>query len=571
MSSRVPITFDRYLLYSETKEYLHKVAAGYPDLCSLNSIGKSYEGRDIWALTITAGGIASASEKPAIYVDANIHAGEVTGSMAALYLIDYLLGNYGTDTSVTNLLERVTFYVLPRINPDGAEVYLTTPHMLRSSVRVWPDDDTQELPGLHRADIDGDGKILQMRVRDDNKGEWKVSSKDPRLMVPRQPGETKGPFYRIYPEGYIKDYEGEPFTVHKAPWGLDLNRNFPSNWEPGIPGGGDYPAGEPETHALVRFIVDHPNIGAIQALHTAVGFFFRNPCKYDESKMDPQDLTATKAIARQGTKVTGYPDVKSPNSATLTEWAYEHRGIIAYTTELWNRYERAGIPLEDVRDKSDPDKFPGEFEEISLKLLEWNDRELSGKGFIDWTPFEHPQLGTVEIGGWDRKFCVQNAPPHLLEEECRKAAMWIMKHAAALPWVNITDIKVGDIGGCLKKVTAVVENWGYLPTNITNKAVQLKVVEKDIVELIPGPGVEITGKPRHETGFLEGYISGTRSPAKSAVQVSWVVKVSPDDSPPPSVTVEYRSQRGGVIRKTHRLKRTTPGNDRHLTKPDQDT
>ncbi|HHT84874.1 MAG: M14 family metallopeptidase [Bacillota bacterium] len=553
MFSKVPITFDRYLLYEEIKQYLENVAAAYPDLCSLSSIGKSYEGRDIWLLTITAGGEAAPSEKPAIYVDANIHAGEVTGSMAALYLIDYLLGKYGTDDEVTHLLDRLTLYVLPRVNPDGAELYLTTPHMLRSSVRIWPDDGIQDLPGLHRADINGDGKILEMRIRDDNKGEWKVSSKDPRLMVPRQPGERKGPFYRIYPEGYIKDYEGEPVTVHKTPWGLDLNRNFPSNWEPGVPGGGEFPAGEPETHALVQFIVNHPNIGAIQALHTAGGFFFRNPCKYEESKMDPQDLIATKAIARQGTKVTGYPDVKSPNSSTMNEWAYEHRGIIAYTTELWNRYERAGIDLEVAREKSDPEKFPDEFEKMCLKFLEWNDRELSGKGFIDWMPFEHPQLGTVEIGGWDRKFCAQNPPPHLLEEECRRAAQWIMQHAAALPWVNITDTRVQDISGSLKKVTALIENWGYLPTSITNKAAQLKVVEKDTVELKAGPGVEITGKAKHETDFLEGYVSGAKGPAKSTVQVSWVVRVSPDHTPPPCVTVEYRSQRGGVVRKAHCL------------------
>ncbi|MGI6620739.1 MAG: M14 family zinc carboxypeptidase [Bacillota bacterium] len=552
MPSKVPITFDRYLLYAEIKQYLENVAAAYPELCSLSSIGKSYEGRDIWLLTVTAGCTAEAPhEKPAIYVDANIHAGEVTASMAALYLIDYLLGNFGIDDRVTRLLERVTFYVLPRVNPDGAELYLTTPHMLRSSVKVWPDDGIQDLPGLHRADVDGNGMILEMRVRNDNKGEWKASARDPRLMIPRQPGDTEGPFYRIYPEGYIKDYEGEPIAVHKTPWGLDLNRNFPSNWDPDVPGAGEFPAGEPETHALVRFIVDHPNIGAVQTLHTAGGLFFRNPCKCDENKMDPQDLVATKAIARQGTRVTGYPDVKSPNSSTLTEWAYEHRGIIAYTTELWNRYQRAGIDLETVRDKSEPDKFPDEYEEMCLKLLKWNDRELSGKGFVDWTPFEHPQLGTVEIGGWDKKFCVQNPPPHLLEEECRRAAMWIMQHAASLPWVNITDIRVGDISGTLKQVTAVIENWGYLPTNITNKAVQLKLVRKDTVELKAGPGVEIMGKAKQETDFLEGYISGTKSPAKSTVKVSWVVKLSRDHSPSPSVTVEYRSERGGTARRTY--------------------
>jgi hypothetical protein len=190
---------------------------------------------------------------------------------------------------------------------------------------------------------------------------------------------------------------------------------------------------------------------------------------------------------------------------------------------------------------------------MCLKFLEWNDRELSGKGFIDWMPFEHPQLGTVEIGGWDRKFCAQNPPPHLLEEECRRAAQWIMQHAAALPWVNITDTRVQDISGSLKKVTALIENWGYLPTSITNKAAQLKVVEKDTVELKAGPGVEITGKAKHETDFLEGYVSGAKGPAKSTVQVSWVVRVSPDHTPPPCVTVEYRSQRGGVVRKAHCL------------------
>jgi murein tripeptide amidase MpaA len=61
-------------------------------------------------------------------VDGNTHAGEVTGSMAALYLIEHLLENYGSDDLVTRLLDEQAFYVLPRLSPDGAERYLTTPH-----------------------------------------------------------------------------------------------------------------------------------------------------------------------------------------------------------------------------------------------------------------------------------------------------------------------------------------------------------------------------------------------------------------------------------------------------------
>jgi murein tripeptide amidase MpaA len=547
MSSKVDIGFDRYLTYSEVTDYLRKTAEAYPDLADLESAGKSYEGRDIWALTLTNKKTGCAKKKPALYVDGNIHAGEVTGSMVALYLIDYLVDNYGKDEEVTYLLDTRTFYVLPRVNPDGAELYLTTPTLLRSSVRVWPDEEVDDLPGLHREDVDGDGMILQMRVRDDNRGEWKVSEKDPRLMVPRRPGERKGPFYRIYPEGYVKDYEGEPIEVQKPRFGLDLNRNFPSNWDTKVPGGGDFAGSEPEARTIIEFIVKHPNIGGIQALHTSGGFFYRNPCQYPEDKMDPQDLKATREIACEGTRVSGYPDVKSPNRSTLTEWAYEHKGIIAYTTELWNRYARAGIDFLEWQKATDPAKR----EEYNVKLLEWNDRELAGKGFKDWTPFEHPQLGPVEIGGWDPKFCSQNPPPFLLKQECHKNTLWILRHAASLPEVHITSLKVEDVDGCVKKVTAVVENFGYLPTSVTNKAKELGVCKEDAAELLPGPGVTVLGKARLEAGFLEGYVSGggRGGPAKSAARLTWMIKVDPETQV--KLAVEYRSQRGGTVRREY--------------------
>lgn len=547
MSSRVDIGFDRYLTYSEVTDYLRKTAEAYPDLADLESAGKSYEGRDIWALTLTNKKTGCARKKPALYVDGNIHAGEVTGCMVALYLIDYLVDNYGKDEEVTYLLDTRAFYILPRVNPDGAELYLTTPALLRSSVRVWPDEEVSDLPGLHREDVNGDGMILQMRVRDDKRGEWKVSEKDRRLMIPRRPGERKGPFYRVYPEGFVKDYEGEPIEVQRPRFGLDLNRNFPSNWDTKVPGGGDFAGSEPEARTIIEFIVKHPNIGGIQALHTSGGFFYRNPCQYPEDKMDPQDLKATREIACEGTCISGYPDVKSPNRSTLTEWAYEHKGLIAYTTELWNRYARAGIDFLEWQKTTDPAKREGQ----NVKLLEWNDRELAGKGFKDWTPFEHPQLGHVEIGGWDPKFCSQNPPPFLLKQECHKNTLWMLRHAASLPEVHITSLKVEDIDRCVKKVTAVVENYGYLPTCVTNKAKELGACKEDVAELLPGPGVTVLGKARLQAGFLEGYVSGggRGGPAKSAARFTWMVKADPEA--PVKIAVEYRSQRGGMVRRDY--------------------
>ncbi len=550
MSSKVEIGFDKYLTYPELTDYLKKTTEAYPNLVSMESAGKSFEGRDIWALTITNRATGCPCKKPAIYVDGNIHAGEVTGCMVAVYLIDYLTDNYGKDEEVTHLLDTKTFYVLPRVNPDGAELYLTTPTMLRSSVRHWgPDaDDYEELPGLHREDVNGDGKILQMRVRDDNKGEWKPSKKDPRLMIPRRPGERKGPFYRVYPEGFIKEFEGEPVAMHRGPFGLDLNRNFPSNWDPKVPGGGDFPTGEPEPRTIVEFIIHHPNIGAVQALHTSGGFMYRNPCQYPDDKMDPDDFRATREIAKEGTLVSGYPDVKSPNRATLTEWAYEHRGLIAYTTELWNRYNRAGIDLQEWQRTTDPDKR----EDQNVKLLAWNDKELAGKGFTPWTEFDHPQLGKVEIGGWDPKFCMQNPPPQFLKQECHKNTIWLMRHAGALPEVHLTALKVEDVDAEVKKVTAVVENYGYLPTYITNKAKTAGAVKKDVAVLEPGNGVTVLGQARQEVDFIEGYLNGHRErPAKSTVRVTWMVRVDLKAEGSVSLKVQFKSERGGTVEAEH--------------------
>lgn len=551
MSSKVTIGFDKYLTYPELTEYLHKTVDAYPNLASLESAGKSYEGREVWALTLTNRATGRDCNKPAIYVDGNIHAGEVTGCMVAVYLIDYLVDSYGKDEEVTHLLDTRAFYVLPRVNPDGAELYLTTPAMLRSSVRHWPepDEDVDELPGLNRMDVNGDGKILQMRVRDDRRGEWKVSKKDVRLMVPRRPGEWKGPFYHVYPEGVVKGPDassasgatsaegagpagGAPVSVsvQRGPFGLDLNRNFPSNWDTKVPGGGDFPTGEPEARAIVEFIVKHPNIGAVQALHTSGGFFYRNPCQYPDDKMDPDDFRAVKEIAREGTLVTGYPDVKSPNRATLTEWAYEHKGMIAYTTELWNRFGRAGIDLVEYQRTTDPDKR----EDQNVKLLAWNDRELAGRGFHDWMPFDHPQFGPVEIGGWEPKYCLQNPPPQFLKQECHRNAQWIMRHAGALPEIHITGLTVEDVDGRVKKVSAVVENFGYLPTCVTNKAKALGAAKKDVAELLPGEGVTVVGQAKQEVDFLEGYMNALvqygERPAKSAVKVTWVVRVAGNGS-----------------------------------------
>src|SRR5829696_545814 len=222
--------FRAYLRYEELTRTLRDLAEEHPSLCRVESIGKSYEGREIWLAELTNLRTGPAETKPAFWVDGNTHAGEVTGSMAALYLIEHLLEGHGSEDLATRLLDEQAFYVLPRLSPDGAERYLTTAYTLRATVRPWPEP--EEEPGLHPEDIDGDGNILQMRVVDSG-GEWRVSDKDPRLMVPRAPDEDdpEVTHYRLYREGTFMDYDGFERKIARPLYGLDMNRQYPYHWQ----------------------------------------------------------------------------------------------------------------------------------------------------------------------------------------------------------------------------------------------------------------------------------------------------------------------------------------------------
>ena len=123
--------YDHYYKYDEIKSNLEHFAAEYPDLVELEVNCVTEEKRNQYVVTITNKKTGDALSKPGWYLDGNIHAGEVTASMAAMYTIDYMLTNYGEDPEVTKIVNEMTVYVIPRVTPDGAETYLTTPKTLR--------------------------------------------------------------------------------------------------------------------------------------------------------------------------------------------------------------------------------------------------------------------------------------------------------------------------------------------------------------------------------------------------------------------------------------------------------
>jgi murein tripeptide amidase MpaA len=551
------VKFNRFYRYSELTQLLKAYAKEYPNLVRLESIGKSYEGRDVWLVTVTNFKSGSDAEKPAFWVDGNIHASEVTASAAALYLINTLVTKYKKDDNITRAVDSRAFYIVPRVNPDGAEWALADkPKIIRSSTRPYPYSDVPAEGLVWGEDVDGDGRILQMRVFDLN-GAWKVHPKDPRLMVRRDPVETGGKYYRILPEGFIKNYDGSTIDVRRPKEGLDLNRNFPAGWkdESEQRGAGPFPASEPEARNLVEFISKHPNITGAMSFHTMSGVLLRPYDDRSDDEFPTEDLWTYQKIGEKGTEITGYPaisvfhDFKYHPKQVITggfdTWTYEHRGVFSWTVEFWSPQKQAGIEkykfIDWYREHPVDD---------DLKLLKWNDEVLKGKGYVKWYSYNHPQLGKVELGGWDSMNVWTNPPLELLEKEISPFPDWVVWHALISPKLGLYEISSTPLGGNTFRVRLVVENTGWLPTYVTKKALEKKVTRGVIAEIHLPKGASLeAGKPREEVGELEGRAYKPVSPdeadesTKDRVKVEWVVKAKKGTK----LKLSAKHERAGVV------------------------
>jgi len=548
------VRFDTYYRYDELTRILHAFAEEYPQLVRIESIGKSYEGRDIWLLTLTNFATGPADEKPALWVDGNIHASEVSPSAACLYLIHRLTREYGSHEKITRCLDTRAFYVCPRVNPDGAEWALADkPKIIRSSTRPYPYDE-DPIGGLVTEDIDGDGRMLMMRIPDPN-GNWKKHPDEPRLMVRRDPDETGGEYYRILPEGrFDEPFDPAILTLQPKKEGLDLNRNFPAHWrqEYEQDGAGPYPTSEPEVRAIVDFIAKHPNITGGVTFHTWSGVLLRPYSHQPDDAFPAEDLWTYQKIGAKGTEITGYPNIsvyhdfkyhpKEYISGVFDDWMYDHMGVFAWTVEIWSPQRQAGIT-----DLKFIDWYREHPVEDDLKLLKWSDEVLGGRGYVDWYPFEHPQLGRVELGGWDMLYAWRNPPPEFLEKEVALFPDWLVWHLLISPRLEVYEATVEPLGDALYKVRLVVQNTGWLPTYITKKALEKKLVRGVIAEIeLPDGATLQLGKPREELGQLEG-----RAYKPSAANV-WNTDTTDDRA---KVEWVVHAPQGGTVRLTARHER----------------
>jgi hypothetical protein len=429
------IDFQKYHTSNETIAILQDLQSAYPALMRAYVIGYSFEGRQIWVAEITNQLTGPALTKPAMLYVGPHHGNEVIGKEIALYFIWYLLTNYGVNGNVSRILDRKTVYVIPCVNVDGNDWTLKGLDQ-RVNSRPLDDDDDGRLDEDPGEDLDGDGKITNMR-------KWNQTAND----------------WDYFTEGIDNDLDG----LYNEDWtgGVDLNRNYPIGWL-NYSGHGQYPFSEPETATVRDFVSSHPNIATAYETHSGATCLIY-PWAYTGSPTPDNQLYLALRAKYEG--LTGYMyHFIGGCHGTSDDWVYGTQSVIDFTMELFGE----GF-------------YPGGGTQFEMDYPEVN---------VPWQNFSHPQLGDVQIGGsW--VFRAYNPPESEIEQWALKVLPMLVDLVEITPQLKITHLEATQISAGLFEVSATISNLGFLDTATLqalqtgkNKPVNATISFSENVELV---------------------------------------------------------------------------------------
>jgi hypothetical protein len=473
----MPLRFDHYYTYDEVNEALKAINKAYPKLTQLVLVGNSDEGREIWSITVNNPATGPENDKPALYLDGNIHGNEIQATEVCLYYINYILTNYGKLPRVTETVDRTVLYCVPTVNVDGRFHWFADANNSSSGrgLRIPKDDDRDGLFDEDPSeDLDGDGNITQMRIRD-TLGDMKTDPKDPRLMVRVEPGE-KGEFRVVGSEGIDNDNDGR---VNEDEAGyIDPNRNFPYNWQPPyVQGGaGSYPLEGKGLKALAEYLYARKNILVAWAFHNSGGMILRGPTSKVAQEYDRRDIEVFDYLGNHGEKIV-------PGYRYMISWKdlYTTWGDFGdFTDDIVGAFTLVGELFQSNTEsyRSDTTR-PALAEERSTERIKFNDYLTNGAMYSNWKSYKHPLYGEVEIGGWT-KFTSRLPQPFMLMDLVHRNAMAVFISAYNMPKISLQVFGKEKIGKDLYRVRVRLVNKAAV-SSLTTQSVRLKLNPMDML------------------------------------------------------------------------------------------
>lgn len=555
---KIKLDFNRWHDVNELYSDMSRLEKAFPKFLKLQSMGKSYEGRDIMVMTINNPETGPEMSKAAMYVDANIHGNEIQGGEVCLYTIWYLMENYGKIEDVTRLVNERVFYIVPTVNPDGRQYFMEKDGGDARAGHVPVDDDND---GLYDEDgpndLNGNGIIEQIRKYVPGQGNYRISATDKRIMEPVPFGE-KGDYILLGEEGIDDDGDGR--VNEDGPGGYDPNRNWAVDWQPNYVQSGamDYPFQLPEARAENEFLMAHPNIAGVQAYHNSGGMILRGPGAESLGEYPASDVRAYDELGNNGERILPFYNYLVIWSGLYTvhggfiDWTNDGLGIMSFSNELWNNSQYF-TSTELQKQGQDPNSpiSGGKGRYFFDDKLEFSDE------FVDWKPFDHPQYGKVEIGGTWKKFMGRVPPRFMNEELCHRNMAFSLYQADEMPKMEIGETTVKKIGDNVYRVWVDLTNKKVTPT-ILSKAAQNNVVRPDLItfdgksEIISAswisnketfdylnPITELINQKQ-----LNRLIIRNGTPGKTTRTLQYLIKGSGN------VTITYDSVKGGKVSKS---------------------
>jgi len=474
------------------------LAKEYPSLCTVKSLVKTAGGKDIWVVTI---GTGAKDNKPAIVVTGGVDGNHLLGKELAMGFASLLLKESSTPEAKA-LLDKITFYIFPDVNPDASEQFFSALKYERTINAGSTDDDKDftfdEDPF---EDLNKDGFISQLRVKDPA-GKYVESDEDKRIMVEADlsKGETGG--YLLFTEGIDNDKDGK--FNEDGSGGVNFNRNFTFNYEEFGLNAGLYPVSEPETKAVADFLFSKFNVYAVFTfgLQDNLGQPYKSADRPNADRritsITKSDEVINKLVSDKYHEITGAKGAPVSRTApgNFMDWAYYHYGRYSFGTPAW------WFPAEKGKNQ----------EAAFLKFAEKN---KITDAFIPWTEISHPDFPgkKAEIGGI-KPFALINPPADTLDALISKNYKFLTSIAAMHPELEFLDTKTENAGENIFRVTLKVHNKGIFSTcaEVGDNNTFTRIMR---ISLTPAKGqVILSGEKVQRINRLEG---------DSSAEYSWLI------------------------------------------------